>query len=128
MRTTYEDMTMYHKRILMTLSGLIAASFMLGSTSAFAAANYEESVECAAFYSITGVAAEQTGDTEILNLASEAAGLFMINAQTVSSNNEETITNDIIARGELMANEIDNDISNLIVLVNKYNDRCIALM
>ena len=94
----------------------------------------EEFVICAAFYSICTEAVSRSGDPQTVPRYEEAfdAALYYALTAAKKGRTQEMAEKVTLARLELymksMTGEIDNDMGNISILLNKYLYRCILVM
>ncbi len=94
----------------------------------------EEYVTCASYYSIASEAIRRSGDLETAATLEEARNATLQYALIAAKDGrtKEMAEKVTLARLDLnmksMTNEIDNDIGNISILMNKYADRCKEIM
>jgi len=94
----------------------------------------EEYITCSVYYFIASEGLKRSGDLKTAAKSEEAANKSL-NFALVAANKgrtQEMAQKVTLARYELtmksMVNEIDKDVSNMSVLINKYADRCKEIM
>ena len=117
------------KKYLGTKLKIFLAGFLLlASQMVHAEVGYNDSVECAALYTVVSVASESSGNKEDTAMADEVSNYFVQLAQASSGNGVDQIFNDVMARAEKMAIEVGDDIGRVGELLDRYGDRCINLI
>ena len=94
----------------------------------------EEYITCAAYFSIVSEAMRRSGDAEVASKYEAYRDLAVQYALIAAKEGrtQEMAERVSLARFELnvksMTNEIDNDIGNISILLNKYSARCKEIM
>lgn len=94
----------------------------------------EEYVTCTAYFSIASEAFRRSGDTKFAAEAEEVRNKAMqLALMTAKEGRTQEMAEQVtLARIELstksMTNEINNDISNIAILINNYAERCKEIM
>ena len=100
--------------------------FPVGSASAYdperASNNLaHEFAECAAYYSISSEIISRT-KPEVAKQIDDAAGLAYMGSKTLTSKKVTEARVEMAIKS--MTKELDNDIANFSILINKYSDNC----